>query len=193
MHKLYEKTKGQIPSRPSSGKQNIQAKEVYWRDCGTDYGDLDNNSSNSAYKHSLQLSMANCLLSNKLAQYIWTCHCDKFAISTLQTNETEIIRQCMQCQKNYSNQAMCKRTQQLLTMLRQKCCVLLSPCCSGVQTDTTTPYNMQQGVQTDETCKIQQCCVRLHGVLNQLRRGNKITKTDSLGEGFLNGCTNQVI
>ena len=99
MHKLYEKTKGQIPSRPSSGKQNIQDKEVYWRDCGTDYGDLDNNSSNSAYKHSLQLSMANCLLSNKLAQYIWTCHCDKFAISTLQTNETEIIRQCMQCQK----------------------------------------------------------------------------------------------
>ena len=99
MHKLYEKTKGQIPSRPSSGKQNIQAKEVYWRDCGTDYGDLDNNSSNSAYKHSLQLSMANCLLSNKLAQYKWTCHCDKFAISTLQTNETEIIRQCMQCQK----------------------------------------------------------------------------------------------
>ena len=99
MHKLYEKTKEQIPSRPSSGKQNIQAKEVYWRDCGTDYGDLDNNSSNSAYKHSLQLSMANCLLSNKLAQYIWTCHCDKFAISTLQTNETEIIRQCMQCQK----------------------------------------------------------------------------------------------
>ena len=95
--------------------------------------------------------------------------------------------------KNYSNQAMCKRTQQLLTMLRQKCCVLLSPCCSGVQTDTTTPYNMQQGVQTDETCKIQQCCVRLHGVLNQLRGGNKITKTDSLGEGFLNGCTNQVI
>ena len=99
MHKLYEKTKGQIPSRLSSGKQSIQAKEVYWRDCGTDYGDLDNNSSNSAYKHSLQLSMANCLLSNKLAQYIWTCHCDKFANSTLQTNETEIIRQCMQCQK----------------------------------------------------------------------------------------------
>ena len=60
---------------------------------------LITNSSNSAYKHSLQLSMANCLLSNKLAQYIWTCHCDKFAISTLQTNETEIIRQCMQCQK----------------------------------------------------------------------------------------------
>ena len=95
VHKLYEKTKGQIPSRPSSGKQNIQDKEVYWRDCGTDYGDLDNNSSNSAYKHSLQLSMANCLLSNKLAQYIWTCHCDKFAISTLQTNETEIIRRLL--------------------------------------------------------------------------------------------------
>ena len=99
MHIIYEKTKGQIPPRPSSGKQNIHAKEVYWRDYRKKYGDLDNNSSNSAYKHSLQLSMANCLLSNKLAQYIWTCHCDKFAISTLQTNETEIIRQCMQCQK----------------------------------------------------------------------------------------------
>ena len=101
MHIIYEKTKGQIPPRPSLGKQNIQAKEVYWRDCGTDYGDLDNNSSNSAFKHSLQLSMANCLLSNKLAQYIWTCHCVKFATLTQQTNETEIIRQCMQmqCQK----------------------------------------------------------------------------------------------
>ena len=170
VHIIYENTKGQIPPTPSSGKQNIHAKEVYWRDCGTDYGDLDNNSSNSAYKHSLQLSMTNCLLPNKLAQYKWTCHCVKFATLTLQTNETESIRQCMQmqCQKTYSNQATCK-------------------------TDTTTPYNMQQGVQTDETCNIQQWGVRLHGVLNQLSRGNKITKTDSLGEGFLNGCTNQVI
>ena len=25
--------------------------------------------------------------------------------------------------------------------------------------------NMQQGVQTDATCNIQQCCVRLHGAL----------------------------
>ena len=176
-------------------RENIQAKRVNWRDLGTDYGDLDNNSSNSAYKHSLQLSLTNCLLFNQLAQYIWTCHCLKFATLTLQTNETERIRQCMQTQrlKTYSNQATCKRTQQVLTLLRQKCCVLLCPCCSGVQTDTTTPYNMQQGLQTDETCNIQQCCVRLHGVLNQLRRGNKITKTDSLGEGFLNGCTNQVI
>ena len=27
---LYEKTKGQIPLRPSFGKQNIQSKEVYY-------------------------------------------------------------------------------------------------------------------------------------------------------------------
>lgn len=114
-------------------RENIQAKKVNWRDCGTDYGDLDNNSSNSAYKHSLQLSLTNCLLSNKLAQYIWTCHCVKFATLTLQTNETESIRQCMQMQrqKTYSNQATCRRTQQLLPLLRQKCCVLLCPCCSG--------------------------------------------------------------
>ena len=75
------------------------------------------------------------------------------------------------------------------------CCAKNVVCCCVrvAVADTTTPYNMQQGVQTDETCNIQQGCVRLHGVLNQLRRGNKITKTDSLGEGFLNGCTNQVI
>ena len=30
------------------------------------------------------------------------------------------------------------------------------PLLDKVQTDTTTPYNMQQGVQTDETCNIQQ-------------------------------------
>ena len=29
----------------------------------------------------------------------------------------------------------------------------------------TTRNNMQQGVQTDATCNIQQCCVCLHGVL----------------------------
>ena len=177
-------------------RENIQAKKVNWRDCGTDYGDLDNNSSNSVFKHSLQLSMAKCLLSNKLAQYIWTCHCVKFATLTLQTNETKIIRQCMQMQcqkKKNSNQATCKRTQQFPPLLRQKCCVLLPPGWSGVKTDTTTPNNMQQGLQTDETCNIQQRSVRLQGVLKQLRWGNKITKPDSLGEGFLNGCTNQVI
>ena len=27
---IYEKTKGQVPLRPLLGKQNIQAKEVYW-------------------------------------------------------------------------------------------------------------------------------------------------------------------
>ena len=45
---------------------------------------------------------------------------------------------------------------------------------SGVQTDATTPNNIQQGVQTDATCNIQQywelramqqCCVRLPGAL----------------------------
>ena len=29
----------------------------------------------------------------------------------------------------------------------------------------TLRNNMQQGVQTDATCNIQQCCVRLHGAL----------------------------
>ena len=53
--------------------------------------------------------------------------------------------------------ATCKRTQQLPTVLRQQCCVLLRPCCSSVQTDATTPNNMQQGVQADAICSIQQC------------------------------------
>ena len=110
----------------------------------------------------------------------------------MRLNASDSVCKCND-KKNYSNQAMYKRTQQLPTLFREICCTLLRPCCSGVQTDSTTPYIMQQGVQTDETYNIQQCCVRLHGVLNQLRRGNKITKTDSLGEGFLNGCTNQVI
>ena len=47
--------------------------------------------------------------------------------------------------------ASCKRTQQLPTLWRQQCCVLLRPCCNGVQTDATT----------DAACNIQQCCVRL--------------------------------
>ena len=33
---------------------------------------------------------------------------------------------------------------------------------TGLKLCATTPNNMQQGVQTDATCNIQQCCVRLH-------------------------------
>ena len=42
------------------------------------------------------------------------------------------------------------------------CCVRV---CSSAQTDATTPNNTQQGVQTDATFNIQQCCIRLHGPL----------------------------
>ena len=40
------------------------------------------------------------------------------------------------------------------------------------QQHATTSNNMQQGVQTNATCSIQQCCVRLHAVLylNKLSR-----------------------
>jgi len=35
---------------------------------------------------------------------------------------------------------------------------------SGVKTDASIPTNnMQQGLQTEATCGIQQCCVCLHG------------------------------
>ena len=42
------------------------------------------------------------------------------------------------------------------------CCVRV---CSSAQTDATTPKNTQQGVQTDATFNIQQCCIRLYGPL----------------------------
>ena len=42
------------------------------------------------------------------------------------------------------------------------CCVRV---CSSAQTDATTPNITQQGVQTDATFNIQQCCVLLHGPL----------------------------
>ena len=40
------------------------------------------------------------------------------------------------------------------------------------QQHATTSNNMQRGVQTDATCNIQQCCVRLHAALylNKLSR-----------------------
>ena len=34
--------------------------------------------------------------------------------------------------------------------------------CNNSQQHATTCNNMQQGVQSDATCNIQQCCVRLH-------------------------------
>ena len=88
--------------------------------------------------------------------------------------------------------ATCKLIQQLLTLLRQQCCVLLRPYCSGVQTvqqlpTSDTTCNIQQccvllrpycsGVQTvqqlptsDATCNIQQRCVRLHEALLTIER-----------------------
>ena len=43
---------------------------------------------------------------------------------------------------------------------------------TGFKLCATTSNNMQQGVQTDATCNIQQCCVRLHAALylNKLSR-----------------------
>ena len=59
--------------------------------------------------------------------------------------------------------ATCKLIQQLLTLLRQQCCVLLRPYCSDVQT-------MQHLPTSDATCNIQQCCVRLHEALLTIER-----------------------
>ena len=52
----------------------------------------------------------------------------------------------------------------------QYCCANNIACFSGVKTNATTPSkttrnSMQQAVQTDATCNIQQCCVRLHRAL----------------------------
>ena len=57
--------------------------------------------------------------------------------------------------------ATCKRKQQLPTLFHLQCCGLLRPYCSGVQTDAKTSNIMQQGVQTDATYNIQQCCWEL--------------------------------
>ena len=59
--------------------------------------------------------------------------------------------------------ATCKLIQQLPTLLRQQCCVLLRPYCSGVQT-------VQQFPTSDATCNIQQRCVRLHEALLTIER-----------------------
>ena len=67
--------------------------------------------------------------------------------------------------------ATCKRTQLLPTLLAQQCWKLLRPFPrsltfdSGFKRCATTANNMHHGVQTDATCNIQQCCVRLQGSL----------------------------
>ena len=56
----------------------------------------------------------------------------------------------------------------------QHCCTNIVACwCvrvvvvfKRIQQLPTTPKNMQQGLQTDAACNIQQCCVRLQGGLN---------------------------
>ena len=47
---------------------------------------------------------------------------------------------------------------------KKKCWELLAEKFDRFQ---TLCNNMQQGVQTDATCNIQQCCVRLHGALSR--------------------------
>ena len=46
---------------------------------------------------------------------------------------------------------------------QKKCWELLAEKFDRFILYATTSNNMQQGVQTDATCNIQQCCVRLHG------------------------------
>ena len=52
---------------------------------------------------------------------------------------------------------------------QKKCWELLAEKFDRFQTlrnNTQQLHNMQQSVQTDATCNIQQCSVRLHGALN---------------------------
>ena len=46
---------------------------------------------------------------------------------------------------------------------QKKCWELLAEKFDRFILYATTSNNMQQGVKTDATCNIQQCCVRLHG------------------------------
>ena len=55
--------------------------------------------------------------------------------------------------KLFTRKAMCKRTQPLPTTR------------SNTQQLSTTHNNMQQGVQMDATCNIQQSCICLHGAV----------------------------
>ena len=45
------------------------------------------------------------------------------------------------------------------------------------QQHVTTSNNIQQGVQTDVTCNVQQCCIRLHGPLERREWYNGASKT----------------
>ena len=58
------------------------------------------------------------------------------------------------------------RTKQMLGVVSSK----FSPVSNFAQQVPTTRSNMQQGGQTDATCNIQQCCVRLHGTLEHFVR-----------------------
>ena len=49
---------------------------------------------------------------------------------------------------------------------KKKCWELLAQTFDRLKTLATTPNKMQRGVQTDATCYIQQCYVRLHGALS---------------------------
>ena len=65
---------------------------------------------------------------------------------------------------------LCKRIQHCRATLQQSRNKRTAGSCwlkslTGFKLCATTRNNMQQGVQTDATCNIQQCCVRLHGAL----------------------------
>ena len=103
-----------------------------------------------------------------------------------------------------SFKAACKRTQQLPTLLRQQCWELLRACwqwcangcnnyasaiteqkkcwellaensLSGFKPCATTLNNMQQGVQTEATCNIQQCWELLANNVASVCTGLKVT------------------
>ena len=75
--------------------------------------------------------------------------------------QTKVIKGHSYCHKK-QRKATCKRAQQLPTMLgveRQQCSVRFhgAKSSTGFKLCATTSNNMQQGVQTDATCNIQQC------------------------------------
>ena len=59
---------------------------------------------------------------------------------------------------------LCKRIEHCCATLRRS-----RPVSNCAQQLPTTRNNMQQGVQTYATCNSQQCCVRLHGALEERR------------------------
>ena len=78
-----------------------------------------------------------------------------------------------------ATQATCKRTQQLPTLLRQECCVRVAVVSKRMQELPPTRDNMQQGVQTDATCNIQQCWELLANNVTLFARGFKMIKSYS--------------